>query len=370
MAMLEAKGLFKAFGKTQVLQDIHLAVNAGEFVCLLGPSGCGKTTLLRILCGIERPTGGLLFFDDQEITQQTPQQRRFGVVFQSYALFPNLTAEDNVRYGLQRLSPTQQAERAREMLALVGLSDFLKRYPAQLSGGQQQRVALARALAPSPRLLLLDEPLSALDAKVREGLRHEIVSIQRSLRIPTIMVTHDQEEALEMADRVVLMSDGRIAQDDCPETLYRAPQSRFSAQFVGRANFIRASVHHDTIRLNGISVPAGSIQGLDKLSSPSFLFMVRPERIAIHPLADQETLVPIPGGHLSVSAVVRGLRFTGAVWRVDIQCPLFEGPASADLLNLGDMGAIVKVGLSVRISIPLQALQPIPDTDEQAQSEV
>lgn len=364
MAMLEAKGLFKAFGKTHVLRDIHLAVNAGEFVCLLGPSGCGKTTLLRILCGIERPTGGLLFFGDQNITDQTPQQRRFGVVFQSYALFPNLTAEDNVRYGLQKLSPTQQKDRAREMLALVGLSDFLDRYPAQLSGGQQQRVALARALAPRPRLLLLDEPLSALDAKVREGLRHEIVSIQRSLGIPTIMVTHDQEEALEMADRVVLMSDGRIAQDDRPETLYRAPQSRFSAQFVGRANFIRASLHHDMIRLNGISVPAGSMPKLDNLSSSSFLFMVRPERIGIHPLVEQEAAFPISDGHLSASAEVCGLRFTGAVWRVDIQCPLFEGPASADLLNLGDTGATIKVGSPVQISIPLQALQPIPEAQE------
>lgn len=213
---LTIQGVSKAFGATPILQELDLAVQEGELLCLLGPSGCGKTTLLRILCGIEKVDAGKVYLHGQDITGLAPAARHFGVVFQSYALFPNLSALDNVAYGLRGLPRERVLQRAAEMLDMVGLTAHARKFPAQLSGGQQQRVALARALAPQPRLLLLDEPLSALDAQVRAAMRAEIRQLQRSLRLSTIMVTHDQDEALAMADRVVLMENGRVAQDAAP----------------------------------------------------------------------------------------------------------------------------------------------------------
>ena len=233
---LQLRGITKRYGRQTVLDGIDLAIDSEEFVCLLGPSGCGKTTLLRILCGIEPEHQGRVWLDSEDITAWSAARRRFGVVFQSYALFPNLTARQNVRYGLQGMDPAKAARRADEMLDLVELAAHRDKYPAQLSGGQQQRVALARALAPSPRLLLLDEPLSALDAQVRTFLRHEIRRLQRHLRIPTVMVTHDQDEAMGMADRIVLMDNGHIVQESAPVQLYARPRNTFAARFVGRMN--------------------------------------------------------------------------------------------------------------------------------------
>ncbi len=214
--MLRIDHIAKRYREQQVLRGIDLNVEAGEFVSLLGPSGCGKTTLLRIVCGIDMPDEGRVLFQGDDITRWPAARRGFGVVFQSYALFPNLTAAQNVAFGLNGQPAAQARERVAEMLSLVGLGAQAQRYPAQLSGGQQQRVALARALAPRPRLLLLDEPLSALDAQVRTELRSEIRQLQRQLGIASIMVTHDQEEALSMADRVVLMHQGRIEQQGSP----------------------------------------------------------------------------------------------------------------------------------------------------------
>ncbi|MBA4267682.1 MAG: putative 2-aminoethylphosphonate ABC transporter ATP-binding protein, partial [Comamonadaceae bacterium] len=234
--MLSLRGITRQYGTQTVLDRVDLDIGAQEFVCLLGPSGCGKTTLLRIVCGIESGFGGTLHMSGQDITSWPAARRRFGVVFQSYALFPNLTVLDNVAYGLRGMDSSHRRARCMEMLDLVGLAAHAQKYPAQLSGGQQQRVALARALAPQPRLLLLDEPLSALDAQVRTGLRQEIRRLQQQLRIPTVMVTHDQEEALTMADRVVLMERGRIVQQCAPIDLYAHPASEFAARFVGRMN--------------------------------------------------------------------------------------------------------------------------------------
>jgi len=234
--LLSLRGITRRYGTQTVLDRVDLDIGAQEFVCLLGPSGCGKTTLLRIVCGIESGFGGSLHMAGQNITAWPAAQRRFGVVFQSYALFPNLTVLDNVAYGLRGMDASHRRARCMEMLDLVGLAAHARKYPAQLSGGQQQRVALARALAPQPRLLLLDEPLSALDAQVRTGLRQEIRRLQQQLRIPTVMVTHDQEEALTMADRVVLMERGRIVQQCAPIDLYAHPASEFAARFVGRMN--------------------------------------------------------------------------------------------------------------------------------------
>jgi iron(III) transport system ATP-binding protein len=241
---LRIERLTKQFGAFTALRDISLDVREGEFVCFLGPSGCGKTTLLRCVAGLEVQTRGRIEQAGRDISALPPTQRDFGIVFQSYALFPNLTVWKNVAYGLEtgRAGRARVAERVRELLSLVGLSDQGAKYPAQLSGGQQQRVALARALATSPGLLLLDEPLSALDAKVRVYLRHEIKRLQRRVGVTTIMVTHDQEEALTMADRIVVMDHGVIEQIGTPLEVYREPATPFVADFIGLMNFLPGTV--------------------------------------------------------------------------------------------------------------------------------
>ena len=240
---LDIEHLTKTFGALQALDDVSLSVAEGEFVCFLGPSGCGKTTLLRCIAGLETQDSGTLRQRERDISNLPPAARDFGIVFQSYALFPNLSVAKNISYGLTGRAWPRAARRERvaEMLKLVGLEGQEHKYPAQLSGGQQQRVALARALAPRPAMLLLDEPLSALDAKVRERLRREIKDLQHRLRVTTIMVTHDQEEALTMADRVVVMNAGRIAQIGTPNEVYERPQTPFVADFIGTMNLIQAT---------------------------------------------------------------------------------------------------------------------------------
>jgi iron(III) transport system ATP-binding protein len=241
---LRVKDLNKSFGAFHALKHIDLEVMRGEFVCFLGPSGCGKTTLLRAIAGLDPQNSGTIHIGGRDVSKAPPSERDFGIVFQSYALFPNLTVADNVGYGLvNRSRPKREiAERVAELLALVGLPDQGNKFPGQLSGGQQQRVALARALATSPGLLLLDEPLSALDAKVRIRLRDEMRSLQRTLGVTTIMVTHDQEEALALADRIVVMNHGVIEQVGAPEEIYRAPNTAFVADFVGHMTFLDAVV--------------------------------------------------------------------------------------------------------------------------------
>jgi len=253
MAFLELVHLEKSFGNVHVVKDFNLAIEKGEFVSFLGPSGCGKTTVLRMVAGFENPTSGAIRIDGQDVTQAKPNQRRIGMVFQAYALFPNLTVEQNVGFGL-RVAGKGKAEiraRVKEMLDLIGLPKLGERYPFQLSGGQQQRVALARALAVSPRVLLLDEPLSALDAKIRISLREEIRRIQRELGITTIFVTHDQEEALSMSDRVAVMHEGVADQIGTPFEIYSRPATRFVAQFVGTLSLLDAAV---------LDAPSGSLK--------------------------------------------------------------------------------------------------------------
>jgi iron(III) transport system ATP-binding protein len=238
---LSLRGITKRFGGVTAVRGVSLDVAEGEFVCFLGPSGCGKTTLLRIVAGLETPDAGQAWLRGADLLGVPARRRNFGMVFQSYSLFPNLTAARNVAYGLesQRRARADIARRVGEMLALVHLEDEADRHPHQLSGGQQQRVALARALAPAPAMLLLDEPLSALDAKVRESLRGEVRDLQRTLRITTIMVTHDQDEAMEMADRIVVMNGGAIEQAGTAEELYQRPATRFVAEFIGRMNVLQ-----------------------------------------------------------------------------------------------------------------------------------
>ncbi|MDQ7913632.1 ABC transporter ATP-binding protein [Pseudomonas sp. 102515] len=242
MSYLAVKGLHKRYGANTLFADIEFHAGQGELVTLLGPSGCGKSTLLRCLAGLTEVDRGAIVLAGQDITQLPPQRRGIAMVFQSYALFPNMTVEQNVAFGLrmQRLARDEVQQRVQEVLTLVELLGFAARYPHQLSGGQCQRVALARSLIVRPRLLLLDEPLSALDARIRRHLREQIRAIQQELGLTTVFVTHDQEEALTLSDRIVLMREGRIVQSGDAETLYTAPVDAFAAGFIGNYNLLSA----------------------------------------------------------------------------------------------------------------------------------
>ncbi|MCP1622815.1 ABC transporter ATP-binding protein [Pseudomonas nitroreducens] len=243
MSFLSVETLNKSYGSTTVFQDIDFAAERGEFVTLLGPSGCGKSTLLRCIAGLTAVDSGRILLDGDDIVPRSPQKRGIAMVFQSYALFPNMTVEQNVAFGLrmQKVPAAESAQRVREALEMVELGPLAARYPHQLSGGQCQRVALARSLVTRPRLLLLDEPLSALDARIRKHLREQIRRIQQELKLTTVFVTHDQEEALTLSDRIVLMNAGRIVQSGDAETLYTAPENAFAAGFIGNYNLLDAA---------------------------------------------------------------------------------------------------------------------------------
>ncbi len=242
MSYLSIQGLHKRYGDTAIFSDINCEIAKGEFITLLGPSGCGKSTLLRCIAGLTGVNGGQILLDGEDLVPAAPQKRGIGMVFQSYALFPNMTVQQNVAFGLrmQKVKGSEAEQRVKEVLELVELNDFAGRYPQQLSGGQCQRVALARSLVTRPRLLLLDEPLSALDARIRKHLREQIRSIQQELGLTTIFVTHDQEEALVMSDRIFLMNAGKIVQSGDAETLYTAPADAFAAGFIGNYNLLDA----------------------------------------------------------------------------------------------------------------------------------
>lgn len=237
---LKLGGIRKQFGDTTVLSNVDLDIREGELVTLLGPSGCGKSTLLRCIAGLTDLDGGHILLEGKDIVNLPPRSREIGMVFQSYALFPNLTVSENIEYGMKMRGVSKEARRQRsdELLALVDLGDKRDAYPQHLSGGQQQRVALARSLAVQPKVLLLDEPLSALDAKIRKNLRTEIRDIQKKFNMTTIFVTHDQEEALTLSDRVCLMNKGRIVQQGTPEELYSTPKTEFVARFMGSYNVL------------------------------------------------------------------------------------------------------------------------------------
>jgi iron(III) transport system ATP-binding protein len=309
--------LTKKFGAFTALADISLEIAEGEFVCFLGPSGCGKTTLLRAIAGLDVQTTGRIEQAGRDISALPPARRDFGIVFQSYALFPNLTAARNVAYGLEnaRARRAQVAARVRELLAMVGLAEHGDKYPAQLSGGQQQRVALARALATSPGLLLLDEPLSALDAKVRVHLRTEVKLLQRRLGVTTIMVTHDQEEALTMADRIVVMNRGTVEQVGTPLEIYRDPASPFVADFIGVMNFVSGTVlGPSSVRLGQIEL-ACDADGMP--AGTAVTLAIRPEDIDV-----QEPGGAGPGG---LPGRVEALTFLGSFFRADLVGDGMEG---------------------------------------------
>ena len=274
MSYLKVENISKQFSGKVALQEVNAEIERGELVCILGPSGCGKTTLLRIVAGLETADQGRVFIEGKDCTMLPPSKRNFGIVFQSYALFPNMTVEQNILFGLseqKKMSKEQQRAKALEVLTLVDLLDHRNKYPSQLSGGQQQRTALARAIALSPGYLLLDEPLSALDAKVRARLRLEIRNIQRELGITTIMVTHDQEEALTMADRIIVMNNAVIEQVGTPRTIYENPANQFVANFIGTMNFYESTAGIVGVRPENIELTKNKLQESNWIGKVSFL---------------------------------------------------------------------------------------------------
>ena len=320
MATVETRDVAKRYAGREVLARLDLSMADGELICLLGPSGCGKTTLLRIVAGFVAPDSGAVLVGGRDVTALPASGRRMGMVFQAYSLFPNMTALDNVRFGprVAGKARAEQVNRAKQLLDMVGLATQMDKYPHQLSGGQQQRVALARALAVQPEVLLLDEPLSALDAKVRVQLRDEIRRIQRETGVTTVLVTHDQEEALSISDRVAVMNSGRLLQVAAPAEIYREPADAFVARFIGAAAVVPGVAGDGCVQAGGIVLPARH----GHAAGAAVDFFVRPEHVRLE--ADHGV---VPPGH--VAAEVRDSTFLGALTRVRVG--LLELPEHAGM---------------------------------------
>ena len=311
---LELVSVQKSFGQTPVVKDFSLSVEKGEFISFLGPSGCGKTTLLRMIAGFETTSAGTIRIAGVDVTGKPPRERQIGMVFQAYALFPAMNVADNIAFGLKiaKWNRRQIADRVAEMLSLTQLEGLSQRFPFQLSGGQQQRVALARALALRPQILLLDEPLSALDAKIRVSLREEIRQLQRKLGVTTIFVTHDQEEALSMSDRIVVLDRGRAEQIATPHQLYNAPANPFIAEFVGKLNrltMVRGAPHSRDLDFGGHRVTASSSVLCDHAGA-RLIFGLRPEALAFG---------EGPSGANQLSAIIEDLDFLGSILRIKLR---------------------------------------------------
>ena len=348
---LSLMGIAKRFGAFSALEDVSLAVAPGKLVCFLGPSGCGKTTLLRVIAGLETQDAGTIMIGGLNVSRLPPAQRDFGIVFQSYALFPNLTVAQNVGYGLvnRRKRRAEIKARVAEMLNLVGLTEHGAKYPIQLSGGQQQRVALARALATSPSLLLLDEPLSALDARVRVHLREEIKALQRRLGVTTIMVTHDQEEALALADEIVVMNRGRVEQIGTPTEIYNAPATAFIADFVGEMNMLDATIlAANRIRVGALTLSSAHAEA--RTPGERVQVGLRPEDVRIRGLG--------PGAPNTLAVRVTSLDFLGAFWRAALKVendPELVLRSDFSINAMRDLN--IHVGQSLMISLPPEALR-------------
>jgi putative spermidine/putrescine transport system ATP-binding protein len=345
-ARVELDGLVRTYGQVRALDGFSLTIEPGEFIALLGPSGCGKTTALRSLAGFERPDAGRVLVDGQDLSRVSAQRRDMGMVFQSYSLFPNMNALHNVAFGLRMRRQGARARNAKagEVLELVGLADQATKYPHQMSGGQQQRVALARALAIEPRVLLLDEPLSALDAKVRAELRDQIRALQRRLAITTVFVTHDQEEALSMADRVCVMSRGRIEQTATPAELYARPTTAFVAQFVGVSSRVPVEGVGTTVSVFGQACPVRGAAPPGPLDA-----LLRPEEFEV---------APDPAGRAFVTAK----SFFGATTRLVVQ--VGEVPVRVDVRS--DAAADLELGARVAISVTARDVLVAPRLDAPA----
>ena len=314
---LTVDAVSKRFGRFTALADISFQARRGEFLCILGPSGCGKTTLLRVIAGLEKQTRGKVVIEERDVSSLPVAKRNVGIVFQSYALFPNLTARQNIAYGLKNGSHNRREidRQVDALLALVGLEGMGRKHPAKLSGGQQQRVALARAIAVSPDLLLLDEPLSALDAKVRVMLRGEIRQLQRRLGITTIMVTHDQEEALTMADRILIIDQGRLVQDGTPRQIYEKPATPFVANFIGAMNFIKGAtkIERGIYGVGTTRLVVSRENGSGHLPPGSrVIIAIRPEDVVFR--SD-------PSAPNSLQTRVEGMEYRGSLFRIDLKLP-------------------------------------------------
>lgn len=361
MAFLELEDITKYFGRVTAVDHITLSVEQGEFLTLLGPSGCGKTTILRMVAGFETPSEGNILLDGDDITNRPASKRPMGMVFQSYALFPHMTAEQNIAFGLtiKKLPKEQIRQRCAELLELVGLSEMGRRYAHQMSGGQQQRIALARALAVEPKVLLLDEPLSALDAKVRVSLRNEIRRIQQQLKMTAIYVTHDQEEALAISDRIAVMAKGQIEQLAHPEEIYSNPRTVFAATFVGTSNQFKGvleSAAEGLCRTGKTLLHVPSVPNMH--DGDQVLVVVRPEEMTIKPQDKDET------GNDSENGV--GNHITGV-----IELRTFLGPFTRFHVHVNDETTLTAdipsqqarnyfVAQNVGLSFPPEACQVLP----------
>jgi putative spermidine/putrescine transport system ATP-binding protein len=348
MAFLSLNKIQKVFGTAIAVEDFNLDVEKGEFVTFLGPSGCGKTTTLRMIAGFETQTNGTIILNGEEISNKPANQRKMGMVFQSYALFPNLSIGDNIGFGLMvaHTPKDEIAARVDEMLTLIHLPTFGKRYPYQLSGGQQQRVALARALAIRPQVLLLDEPLSALDAKIRLELRTEIRAIQQELGITTIYVTHDQEEAMSLSDRVVVMKDGHIEQIGTPFEIYNFPQTAFTASFIGTLNVIQGKVQDPTAGTlfleNQRVQTAASLK--NKQKGDSLSIALRPEGLALGQNDDPDSN--------NLTGTIANIYFLGAVVRIQVLVGSYN--LLIDTFNHPHL-ELPSIGSNAVVSFPKQA---------------
>jgi ABC-type Fe3+/spermidine/putrescine transport system ATPase subunit len=358
--VLALRAIAKRYGSIDALKDIDLDVETGSFLSLLGPSGCGKTTLLRIIAGILLPDSGEVQLSGRRVTHDPPFARDLSMVFQDYALFPHMNVFDNVAFGIRmRGSPEDKkriAQRVREVLELVQLSDFAKRLPSELSGGQQQRIAIARALAPKPTLLLMDEPLSNLDAKVRQEMRSELKDIQRKAAVTTVYVTHDQEEALALSDTVVVMSQGSIAQIGSPTEIYANPRSRFVADFVGKANILEgqlsADLHHFEIGNNM------TLELAEPCATPVGAVAIRPEQIIL-------SIEPISAAN-TFTGVIQRETYTGAMSYAD--CDV-RGIRLTVLAVNRINNKQLRLGQKIHLTIPPAAVRPLPDIGSPAKAD-
>ncbi len=343
----------KEFDRIAAVKEVSLEIGEGELVTLLGPSGCGKTTTLRLIAGFETPTSGHIRYDGRVINDLIPQRRNFGIVFQSYALFPHMKVRENVAFGLKmhKVPKVETRARVRELLRLVGLEGHEEKYPPELSGGMQQRVALARALAPRPEVILLDEPLSALDAKIRVKLRAEIKQLQTDLGITTVYVTHDQEEALSISDRVVVMNQGRIEQIDRPLDIYKNPRSRYVADFVGTSNFFEGELAGGLLKGEDfqfeVAPPAGKVSG-------PVTAAIRPEKIEI--LTGREAQGPAAGNLLAGHLVV--VIFLGLMVRLVVRAGQRE--LIVDFLEKRYEESGLRRGDTLRLYLPPEAFRVYP----------
>ncbi|MBV1799178.1 ABC transporter ATP-binding protein [Siccirubricoccus sp. G192] len=347
MSRLQLRGLTKAFGTLTVVDGIDLALEQGEFISLLGPSGCGKTTTLRMIAGFIEPNAGSIELDGERISSPgsvlPPERRRMSMIFQSYAIWPNMTVAENVGFGLKlrKLPAAEVKRRVREILDVVQMGHLAGRYPAELSGGQQQRVALARAIVVKPAVLLLDEPLSNLDANLREEMRFEIRRLHDEFRITTVYVTHDQAEAMATSDRIAVMNAGRIEQVDAPHMLYTRPRTRFVAGFVGRTNLLDAQLRGDEIGLAGFALRGEGVAGIAEARQGPVLLSVRPQSVRLHraPPGTADGRLVLPGG-------IAGRVYLGEAW--DYQVRVAEGEqqlrVAAPPSQVHEVGAPVWLG--------------------------